>query len=127
MILEVLAPFILTFVVELAILIFIGTDPRRTALHAFLINALTWPIATALLMSFPLTSVIALEGVELGLPIGLIVIEVGVILAEGVLISLLFEMSHGKSLVISGLANFLSVFIGLFAYPFSYPLWIVFF
>ena len=108
MILEVLAPFILTFIIESAILpSFIKTSPIRVALYAFLINALTWPVAVILSMSFPML-------------ISLIVIEVGVVLAETVLISLLFEIGRGKSLAASCLANFISAIIG-------FPLfWLIF-
>ena len=100
MILEVFVAFILTFIMELAILpIFIKTAPTRIALYAFLINALTWPIAAILYGSSPMFT-------------SLVGIEVGVILAEAALISLLFEIDLGKSLTASCLANFASAIIG---------------
>ena len=76
--------FILTLLIEVAILAaFVRTAPTPTALYAFLINALTWPIANLLYASFPM-------------PATAIAIEGGVILAEAGLISSLLEIGGRK-------------------------------
>lgn len=99
-----LISFILTFVIEYVIIAaFVKKGPARTAVYTFLINALTWPIANVLFTFVPMSVPFILVG---------ILIEFGVFLVEAPLISSLFEIGREKSLITSGVANFLSAFIG---------------
>jgi hypothetical protein len=100
--LVLLVSFIFTLVIEYAVLAgFVRTPPAQTALYTFLINAVTWPIANILFAFFG--NIVAV----------LILIEAGVILAEAVLISLLFETGRRRSLLLSFMANSLSALFSL--------------
>ena len=74
---------------------------KQILYFSFLINLLSWPLANLLYSAF--------SGVY-----GYFAIELGVFLAEALLIALLFRIGYWKSLLISFAANLTSAFIGIF-------------
>ncbi len=97
--------FFLTFFVELFIVhLFVKKHFKKTLLYVLLINLFTWPLATLL--------------VDLGG--NFFLVEVCVVLAESVLIMLLFRLSYEKSLLISFVANLVTSSLGFFFVWLSY-------
>jgi hypothetical protein len=93
------ATIVIEFVVFYAL---IRQDPKRLLLYSVLINSFTNPL-------FNYVYNCRLPDVYL--------LEMLVVLAEGVLLSKLLEMSYPKSLLISAAANAASYLIGLLLFP----------
>jgi hypothetical protein len=95
----ILTALILTILVEFPVIVFLtGKKPLTVFTYAVLINALTLPIATFVYEQY-LPDIILIEG--------------GVICAECLLITWLFELPCKKSLWISFLANGCSALLGI--------------
>ena len=95
-----LLSFMLNIAIEYSIVILMIRNIKfpLSFVYILLINLLTWPIANYLIaigISTPFT-------------------EVGVILAEGVLIVLLFKIRYGKAFLASLIANVVSFLLGSF-------------
>ncbi len=91
--------FVITVILEfLVVWAFIRKDIRKVLLYEFLINLFTWPLAT----------------VASYLGANLLLIELVVVILEGILIKHLFDLKYPKSFVISIVANVVSAFLGLF-------------
>jgi len=95
---NILMGFLLTFLIELAIFwIFIRKNHGETLFYVLLINAFTWPLANLIY----------------GFWQDFILIELGVFIAEGFLIALLFELDYKKAFLLSFVANFISALAGI--------------
>ena len=101
--LGLISAFALTIISEfLVVWAFIQKDAGRILLYDFLINLFTWPIAVYLYW----------------FGVNVYIVEVGVVLAESILLMKLFELKYRKSLLISISANTLSFVLGLFVFNF---------
>lgn len=95
--------FALTLVIEFLIVwAFFRHDALRVFYLCFLINLFSWPIANWVY----------------GFYNGFYIIELAVVLAESVLIMLLFRVNYWKALLISFTANLVSALVGKFFIPY---------
>jgi hypothetical protein len=93
-------PIIATIFVEFIVyIIFIRDDIKNLALYAILINLFTVPLANILSGNYGTTS--------------FFIVEIVVFLVETVLILLLFKIKWWKALIVSFIANFVSMFFGI--------------
>ena len=92
-----ISQFILTFILELLVLlIFFRKKPLLILTYCFLINLFSWPIANLFYDIYN----------------NLLIIEIGVVILESLLIMILFRSKYWKSLLIAFLANTISFFAG---------------
>ncbi len=95
---------LLTILLEfLVIWIFFRKKPLKVLFYTILINCLTLPLAT-----YGYNYIIS----------NLVLVEIMVILAESLLIMLLFKIKYGKALLISAVANVVSTLVGLLIFWF---------
>ena len=95
---NLIAAFILTFIIELAIVFaFLRKNYFETSFYILLINLFSWPLANLVY----------------GFWNHLAVIEFGVFLVEGILILILFRLNWKKAFLISFVANFVSAFVSI--------------
>jgi hypothetical protein len=98
-----MAALVATIVIEFIILYaFLRQNPSRLLLYSALINSFTNPLFNYL-YNYQLHDVYLLETL--------------VVLAEGILLNKLLEISYPKSLLISAAANAASYLIGLLLFP----------
>lgn len=89
----------ITIIVEFLILyIILKNSPFKILFYSLLINSLTLPVATYIYQNL-------LEN--------LFIIEIFVIIAESILIMVLFKIDYKKALIISIIANGITALIGI--------------
>jgi hypothetical protein len=99
---ELMAALILTIFVEFLIFLFgIRKDPKMLLLYCILINSFTNPL-------FNYLYIYELHEFYL--------LEIAIIMLEGVLIGLLAEVSYSRAIAVSAAANLVSFIIGTFVF-----------
>lgn len=94
---NVFLAFFLTFIIELIVyFILVKEKKSKIVLYCLLINAFTWPLAQITYSFYGFFWLV----------------EAGVFLIEGILISLLFKINWKKAFIISLIANFLTSIFG---------------